>query len=431
MLSALTLLCICIFAIIIKKYFPPKSYYYTYITKGFWTICILAFILAMITQPKTVFEGSVSGLETWLTIVFPSLLPFFIASELLMTFGVVHFMGILLEPVMRPIFNVPGAGSFVLAIGFTSGFPIGAMVTAKLRKQKLCTRVEAERLICYTNNSSPLFMLVAVSVGMLHNPELGIIIAGAHYLASITLGIFLRYYARKDKEIVTGSISHGNLLKRAFQQMLLIQRQEKRPLGEILGNAVKNSVTNLLSIGGFIILFAVIIRLLTSAGVIQTLGQLIGNVLLPLGLSPELTNSLSSGFIEMTIGTKLACEASAPLLEKVIAVAMILGWGGLSVHAQVASMLVGTDIRMRPFFLSRLAHAILAATYTYIFLGPCYNTVSALSQPVFSTFGRQITTSPAANIIFFLLIFIMSITFIAVLIVSFYLIKNIRHTFSR
>ena len=49
--------------------------------------------------------------------------------------GVVHMMGVFLEPVMRPLFNVPGTGSFVMAMGLASGFPIGAILTAELRSR--------------------------------------------------------------------------------------------------------------------------------------------------------------------------------------------------------------------------------------------------------------------------------------------------------
>ncbi|MNJ61416.1 Sporulation integral membrane protein YlbJ [compost metagenome] len=43
------------------------------------------------------------------------------------------------------------------------------------------------------------------------------------------------------------------------------------------------------------------------------------------------------------------------------AAAFILSWGGLSVHAQVASILNETDLRYTPFLLARLIHAVMAA----------------------------------------------------------------------
>ena len=426
MRTILTVFALNILVVLTIKYVFSGCKYTKYITKSFWTICSIAFIVAMIIQPQIVYEGSVKGLETWFEIVLPSLLPFFIASELLMAFGVVHFMGVLLEPVMRPLFNLPGSGSFVLAIGFTSGFPIGAVVTAKLRQQKLCTRIEAERLICFTNNSSPLFMLVAVAVGMFHNPELGLIIAGAHYLASLTLGVSLRFYGRKDKEAIRPTYSTENILKRAIRQMMNVQSRENRPVGRIINDVVKNSVANLLTIGGFIILFAVLIRIFTNTGVIHLMGDFLGIVLIPMGMSPELLQSLGSGFWEMTLGTKSASEATAPLLQKIIAVSMILGWGGLSVHAQVAGMIADTDIRIWPFVISRSAHACIAAFYTYILAGPAYNKTMTLAQPVFATIGQQITVSPVANLLFsftLLAVFIVLPTALAVIL---YLLKTIK-----
>nr|WP_238480738.1 sporulation integral membrane protein YlbJ [Desulforadius tongensis] len=325
---------------------------------------VIFFVIGMILQPKVVFDGASVGLTAWWNIVFPSLLPFFIASELLMSLGIVHFMGVLLEPVMRPLFNVPGCGSFVMVVGFTSGCPIASMVTAKLRRSGMCTRVEAERLISFTNNSSPLFMLVAVSVGMFDNPDLGILIAGAHYLANLTLGIMLRFYRqnRREKPVFE---NQGRVLRRAFYELSRIHKEEKRPLGKLMGDAITNSVTTLLKIGGFMILFAVIIRLLTELGFINLLAGTFAFILSPLGFEPQIYKAVASGFFEITLGSKLAAETAAPLLQQLIAVAIILAWSGLSIHAQVASLIAGTDIRMYPFILARMAHACLAAVYTY------------------------------------------------------------------
>lgn len=71
--------------------------------------------IAMVQYPKASFEAAIMGLNLWWNVVFPSLLPFFILSEILMGLGVVHFIGVLLEPLMRPLFNVPGIGAFALS----------------------------------------------------------------------------------------------------------------------------------------------------------------------------------------------------------------------------------------------------------------------------------------------------------------------------
>jgi len=70
--------------------------------------------IAMVQYPKVAFDAAITGLNLWWNVVFPSLVPFFILSEILMGLGVVHFIGILLEPLMRPVFNVPGIGAFAI-----------------------------------------------------------------------------------------------------------------------------------------------------------------------------------------------------------------------------------------------------------------------------------------------------------------------------
>ncbi|MFA5383745.1 MAG: sporulation integral membrane protein YlbJ [Eubacteriales bacterium] len=333
----------------------------------FWLICIITLTAGIIIQPRTVYQGALTGINLWFNIVFPSLLPFLVVSELLLSFGMVHFLGALMEPLMRPLFNVPGSGSFVLAVGYTSGCPIGAMITARLRSQRLCTRIEAERLVSFTNNSSPLFMLVAVAVGMLNNPELGPVIAAAHYTSNLTLGLILRFYGKNDPEMISTPTEKGFPLARAFSELFRIYRMENRSPGKIMGDAVKNSISSLLNIGGFIIIFAVLIQLLKQAGLINFFAGKLGLILIPLGFSSSILPALTSGLIEMTVGAKLAAASEAPLLQQLMVIAIILAWSGISIHAQVASVISETDIRMKPFILTRLAHAFLAAIYTNLF----------------------------------------------------------------
>lgn len=349
-----------------------------------WVLVAVLFAASMVIYPREVFQASVRGLDTWWHIVFPALLPFFVVSELLINFGVVEIIGVLLEPLMRPIFNVPGAGAFVVAMGYTSGFPIGSLLTVKLRKKRLCTRCEAERLMSFTNNASPLFMFGAVAVGMFSNPSLGIIIAGSHYLANLTVGLMLRFWGIRDKEKVFSPPTQGNLLTQTFYALKKV-RQQPKSLGKLLGEAIKNSVETLILIGGFIILFSAFLEVLALYGVIDWISKFLLLLLNPIEFNHELTDALANGLWEVTLGSKMASEANAPLTLKVMAVTMILGWSGLSVHAQVASIISETDLRMLPFVISRLLQATLSAIYVNLFLGPAQPVISYLnlSHPAF------------------------------------------------
>lgn len=337
-------------------------------------VIVLIIFFSLIMFPQQVFEASLRGLNTWWTIVFPALLPFFIMSEILVAFGIVQFLGVLLEPVMRPVFRLPGTGAFVLAVGYTSGAPISSILTADLRKKHLLTRNEAERIICFTNNASPLFMFGAVAVGMFKIPEIGIIIAISHYSANILLGLSLRFWIPRKYDMHYNSQNLG--FKMAFKALLESQIYNKKPLGKILGDAVKTSVQNLTQIGGFIILFSVIIELLTIFNVIKLISICLTFFLSPLMLDLQLAKGIVSGFVEMTIGSKLIAESSSPLHLKVAAVSLILGWSGLSIHAQAISMLATTDIRFYPFIIARLFHGIISAIITLFIYNPTISVIS-------------------------------------------------------
>lgn len=138
----------------------------------FIALIITTLTVSIISFPKESVNAFVRGLEMWWGIVFPALFPFFVMTELLITFGVVRFLGVLLEPLMRPFFKVPGEGGFIWIMGMVSGFPMGAKLTARLRKEGRLTRVEAERLISFTNSPNPLFIFGAVAASFFNNVEL-------------------------------------------------------------------------------------------------------------------------------------------------------------------------------------------------------------------------------------------------------------------
>ena len=102
---------------------------------------ICMFILFLLVFSKNNLVAAKSGLSLWANSVLPSLLPFFIATELLGYTNVVPMCGKLLNRFMRPIFNVPGEGAFALLMGIISGYPVGAKIVANLKENKLCNKV--------------------------------------------------------------------------------------------------------------------------------------------------------------------------------------------------------------------------------------------------------------------------------------------------
>ena len=126
------------------------------------SILFVLFLIGLVIFSKENMMACKNGLNLWFQAVVPSLLPFFIACELLSNTNIIDFLGIKLKKIMRPIFNVPGEGAFPFIMGIISGYPVGAKIATNLRKDNLCTKEEAERLLTFTNNSGPLFIIGTV-----------------------------------------------------------------------------------------------------------------------------------------------------------------------------------------------------------------------------------------------------------------------------
>ncbi|MGE5578807.1 MAG: sporulation integral membrane protein YlbJ [Bacillota bacterium] len=333
-------------------------------------LLVVLIAVSMIVYPEPSFQAAERGLGIWWDIVLPALLPFFIAAELLMELGVVHFMGVLAEPLMRPVFNVPGTGSFTFTMGVASGYPLGAALSARLKDSSLATKTEAERLMCFCNTSDPLFMTGAVAVGMFKRRDLTGVIVGAHYLSALVVGVLLRFWKRKDPPSQPIRTEPGFIVTRAYRAMRRAQRETQKAFGEALGDSVKRSVNTLLTILGFMVLFSVVFELMKTAGVASALSRGLSAILPGTILPPALHDSLVSGLFELTIGTASAASAEAPLVAKVAMCSAIIAWSGLSVHAQVAAVIQPSGMSVLPYSMARLIQALLAAFLTVQFMKP-------------------------------------------------------------
>ena len=319
--------------------------------------------LGMFVYPQDVLSSASGGLTLWWKYVLPALLPFFILSELLMAAGFVHFLGVLLESFMRPVFRLPGKAAFVVAMGYTSGFPMGAVLTARLRKAGEITRVEGERLLAFTNNPSPGFMLGAVASGMLGKPTLGIILAGSIYLANLFVGFLFRFYR------VTPSSRTSNRLpsfKRAWQEMKEAQLKDNRGIGKILSDAISQSITTVLMVAGFMAFFSVILKLLNIWHITALLAALTHLVIS--GIPVPILQAFFNGIFEMTLGCQYTLQAVSELNVQVALLTLLMGWSGFSVFAQVAGFISETDLRFLPFVVARALQGIFALGLSQLFL---------------------------------------------------------------
>lgn len=370
----------------------------------------LALFAALLVWPEAAYRGALYGLELWALVLVPSLLPFFITAEIMLNLGIVHMLGVLLEPFMQPVFKLPGATSFVVAMGFTSGFPMGAVLTRRMHEEKLCTLEECKRLVAFTNNSSPLFILAAVGVGMLKNPEAGILLAVAHYSSNILLGIILGFFSGRRSP----SRQHKKSIFRRSIQALLQAQENRKPLGTLLRDSIQSGIHNITVIGGFVLVFSVFLQIMKSSSLLEYFADIFSAAVGLLGGSTSLGKPLATGFWEMTLGLRELAGLSISWTHKYIAASLLLGWSGLSIQAQVISALAGTEISSRLYHVGRIFQALLSAIIIYFlanFATPLTSEAIATFSPMFSVKNVSVfwalSCFQAASKCFFSLLFAM------------------------
>lgn len=132
------------------------------IRKNAISIIFVLFTIFLVIFSKSNLTAAKNGLKLWANNVVPSLLPFFIATNLLSHTNVIKYVSKACNKFMRPIFNVPGECAFAFILGLISGYPVGTKIVTDLKDNNLCTTEEAERMLCFTNNSGPLFIIGTV-----------------------------------------------------------------------------------------------------------------------------------------------------------------------------------------------------------------------------------------------------------------------------
>ena len=300
---------------------------------------ILIFVaIEILTESKPILDSVTFSFNIWKENVFPSLFPFFVLSELLINYGFIELLGELFKPIMNKLFKVKGVGAFAIIMSIISGFPSSAKYIKELFKKNLIDENEATKILTFTHFSNPLFILGTISLLFLNNKEVGLLILICHYIGNFIIGIMFRnYYPSKEE---TKKISLKNTLIEISDKRI----KNNKSFGEIITNALLNSINTLILILGVITMFLVITTIIDNNININSFHQ-----------------SILNGFFEMTQGLKYVSLEEIPLKLKSTISVMIISFGGLSVHMQIISILSDTKIKYFPFLTARIIHTVISS----------------------------------------------------------------------
>lgn len=246
--------------------------------------------------------------------VIPALFPFLAVSGLLTALDAGA------SPALGPLARLLGcsrAGARAFLLGLTGSYPVGARTVAQLYRRGGISRREACRLLLFSNNCGPAFILGVAGLGCFGSLRAGVLLWGVHILAALVIALSLPRRAAEPPER-PGSVP------------------ARPPLVPALIAAVRDAAGTMVYICGFVVFFLVLLRVM---------GRVTG-----------LSHPVLSGAVELTQGI-LALPHTR---RGFVWAAGLLGWGGLSVHGQSAAVLSGTDLPMGPYLAAKAAHAAVS-----------------------------------------------------------------------
>lgn len=357
---------------------------------GLWTTMLLGssallLVLAVVSSPESAFQASLQALKLWWNIVFPALLPFLVLTEIMMAYGWAHGVGSILDPVMRKWFRLPGAGGWVLMTGMIAGFPAGAKAAASLVRQDGLSPKDALKIAALSHFCNPMTILIVIGTGLLRQPAVGYMLLAVHWgtglFAAWTLAaVGARRSRRKTSPGNSSNPSSGrpkhiqaSVLRQAAAAASEARRQDGRSFGRLLGDSVTSSVQTLMLTGGFIMIFAVAVNVLSHFSWIPSF--------------------IMAGLLELHIGAQAASTAhtTGPGLQLAL-LSALLAWSGFSAHLQTLSALGLHGRGWVAFTVQRLLHTGYAFGLTLLLWKPAGSLTSAVLPafgPVPSEAGSQ------------------------------------------
>lgn len=229
--------------------------------------------------------------------------------------------------------------------------------------------MQAEAILPYTNNCSPLFIIGTVGVSILSGRKIGYVLYLVHIVSAIIYAIISR---NKIPVSITAQENSDNKIHNPFI------------------TSVRESSMALISITVYIVFFSVICELISAFSPFKN----------------DIWTALICGFLEISTGIIMISitNISAPL--KLAIVSAIISLSGLCITLQTADIMSDLDISIKNYIFGKLKIAIISFILTYIIFSifpPLVNVFNDCSQAIKNNTAYVFWSAfiPAMIILFF------------------------------
>ena len=218
---------------------------------------------------------------------------------------------------------------------------------------------------------------------MFGNTSIGLLLFITHIISCLLVGFLFRFW---KYDFTESSSRFCKLFKKTknlnrniddnFQGIKNNNSVKFSNLGGIIAESITNSISTIMMIGGFIIIFSSIISIFRASGLLHMISLTLSPVFNSFNIDSRFIEPLFTGLLEVTNGLNLIASVKIKAISiNIILASFILGFGGISVLLQVWSVISKTDLSIKPYFYGKLLQGIISAILTFIFINifPFFN----------------------------------------------------------
>jgi len=312
------------------------------ISSLFILITLILFSILLFNYSSDVMSQVTFSVSLWKDKLLPSLLPLFLFSELLISYGFIELMGGMLGKFFSKVLYVPGEASFAIIASMVSGFPSGSKYVRDLYDNNYIDNDTANYLLTFTHFANPMFVMGMIGTYILGNKSLGFTILIAHIIGNVVIALIFR----RKKEI---NYNYSNI--RTIFNKVHKKRMSNDNFVGVLIKSIFKSLKLLVLILGIITFFSIITIIITNLFKLS-----------------EFNTVLLKGIFEMTQGINSISYINIPVSLKASLITMFISFGGVSVHFQVKSIIDGCNIKYKYFLIARIIHSIISGILVFILI---------------------------------------------------------------
>ena len=291
----------------------------------------------ILVYPAEALKAAREGLNLWLNVMIPTLLPFLILTGILVQTDQISRLLAPLKKLWKIVLGISPAGAYAVLVGMLCGYPMGAKTTSDLYENGEITKNEAEYLLTFVNQPSPVFVRTYLCQICLNGSvpfcRMLLILLVSEWMTAQ----FFRFIVFRKKNY--------------FREETFTKKETPviSSPGAFLDVSIMNGFETVTRLGGYILMFSILSACISH---FWNMKNLIGYTL--------------SGILELTTGLCRLQNANIHMQWKYLLTLFLTAFGGICITFQTRS-LVTRKLSMLPYITAKLLNGITTVLFALFF----------------------------------------------------------------